>query len=70
MTKSKRSSGRTSAPCRRRRNFSTRCGSGVIGAIAIQTANVSNHMDLSYAPTFSPVWDPVLLAARKAASVF
>ena len=24
------------------------------------------HLDLSYAPPFSPVWDPVLLAARKA----
>ena len=44
MTKSKMSSGRTSAPCRRRRNFSTRWGSGVIGAIAIQAANGSNHI--------------------------
>jgi NADPH-dependent 2,4-dienoyl-CoA reductase/sulfur reductase-like enzyme len=26
-------------------------------------------MDLSYAPPFSPVWDPVLLAAGKTASV-
>jgi NADPH-dependent 2,4-dienoyl-CoA reductase/sulfur reductase-like enzyme len=25
------------------------------------------NMDLSYAPPFSPVWDPVLIAARKAA---
>jgi NADPH-dependent 2,4-dienoyl-CoA reductase/sulfur reductase-like enzyme len=25
------------------------------------------HLDLSYAPPFSPVWDPVLIAARKAA---
>ncbi len=24
------------------------------------------NMDLSYAPPFSPVWDPVLIAARKA----
>ncbi len=24
------------------------------------------HVDLSYAPPFSPVWDPVLIAARKA----
>jgi hypothetical protein len=24
-------------------------------------------LDLSYAPPFSPVWDPVLLATRKAA---
>jgi hypothetical protein len=23
-------------------------------------------MDLAYAPPFSPVWDPVLIAARKA----
>ena len=39
------SSGRTSAPCRRRRNFSTRWGSGVIGATAIQpptAATISN----------------------------
>jgi hypothetical protein len=26
-------------------------------------------MDLSYAPPFSPVWDPVLLAAGKAAAM-
>ena len=25
------------------------------------------NLDLSYAPPFSPVWDPVLIAARKAA---
>jgi hypothetical protein len=24
------------------------------------------NMDLSYAPPFSPVWDPVLIAARTA----
>jgi hypothetical protein len=24
------------------------------------------NMDLSYAPPFAPVWDPVLIAARKA----
>jgi hypothetical protein len=24
-------------------------------------------LDLSYAPPFAPVWDPVLIAARKAA---
>ena len=24
-------------------------------------------LDLGYAPPFSPVWDPVLIAARKAA---
>jgi hypothetical protein len=24
------------------------------------------NIDLSYAPPFSPVWDPVLIAARKA----
>ena len=24
------------------------------------------HLDLSYAPPFGPVWDPVLIAARKA----
>ncbi|HEX2361894.1 MAG TPA: flavoprotein oxidoreductase, partial [Jiangellaceae bacterium] len=26
-------------------------------------------VDLSYAPPFSPVWDPVLIAARKAADM-
>jgi hypothetical protein len=26
-------------------------------------------LDLSYAPPFSPVWDPVLVAARKAADM-
>jgi NADPH-dependent 2,4-dienoyl-CoA reductase/sulfur reductase-like enzyme len=26
------------------------------------------HLDLGYAPPFSPVWDPVLIAARKAAA--
>jgi hypothetical protein len=26
-------------------------------------------MDLSYAPPFAPVWDPVLVAARKAAGI-
>ena len=25
-------------------------------------------LDLSYAPPFSPVWDPVVVAARKAAT--
>jgi hypothetical protein len=25
------------------------------------------NLDLSYAPPFSPVWDPVLIAVRKAA---
>jgi hypothetical protein len=24
------------------------------------------HLDLSYAPPYSPVWDPVLIAARQA----
>jgi NADPH-dependent 2,4-dienoyl-CoA reductase/sulfur reductase-like enzyme len=27
------------------------------------------HLDLSYAPPYSPVWDPVLIAARKAADL-
>ena len=30
------------------------------------TANEVLSLDLSYAPPFSPVWDPVLIAARKA----
>ena len=32
------------------------------------TVQEAGGMDLSYAPPFSPVWDPVLLAAGKAAS--
>ena len=32
------------------------------------TVEAVGSMDLSYAPPFSPVWDPVLLAAGKAAS--
>ncbi|WP_291010717.1 FAD-dependent oxidoreductase [Hydrogenophaga sp.] len=32
------------------------------------TAEAVGGMDLSYAPPFSPVWDPVLLAAGKAAA--
>jgi NADPH-dependent 2,4-dienoyl-CoA reductase/sulfur reductase-like enzyme len=34
------------------------------------TVQEVSGMDLSYAPPFSPVWDPVLLAAGKAASKF
>jgi NADPH-dependent 2,4-dienoyl-CoA reductase/sulfur reductase-like enzyme len=30
------------------------------------TAETLLHLDLSYAPPFAPVWDPVLMAARKA----
>jgi NADPH-dependent 2,4-dienoyl-CoA reductase/sulfur reductase-like enzyme len=33
------------------------------------TVEEMTHLDLSYAPPFSPVWDPVLVAARKAAAV-
>ena len=41
-------------------------------AVAIwnaMTAEDFSSLDLAYAPPFSPVWDPVLIAARKAASV-
>jgi NADPH-dependent 2,4-dienoyl-CoA reductase/sulfur reductase-like enzyme len=31
------------------------------------TVEQMTHLDLGYAPPFSPVWDPVLIAARKAA---
>ncbi len=31
------------------------------------TVDQMTSLDLSYAPPFSPVWDPVLVAARKAA---
>ncbi|HVE62204.1 MAG TPA: flavoprotein oxidoreductase, partial [Mycobacteriales bacterium] len=31
------------------------------------TVDAMLNLDLSYAPPFSPVWDPVLIAARKAA---
>ncbi|MBA3303966.1 MAG: FAD-dependent oxidoreductase [Acidimicrobiia bacterium] len=33
---------------------------------ARMTVEEMTHLDLSYAPPFSPVWDPVLVAARKA----
>jgi NADPH-dependent 2,4-dienoyl-CoA reductase/sulfur reductase-like enzyme len=33
------------------------------------TVEQMTHLDLSYAPPFSPVWDPVLVAARKAAGM-
>jgi NADPH-dependent 2,4-dienoyl-CoA reductase/sulfur reductase-like enzyme len=35
---------------------------------AAMTVEEMTHLDLSYAPPFSPVWDPVLVAARKAAA--
>ena len=38
-------------------------------AIAVwnrMTVEEMTALDLSYAPPFSPVWDPVLIAARKA----
>ncbi len=41
-------------------------------AIAVwheMTAEEMTGMDLGYAPPFSPVWDPVLVAARKASDV-
>lgn len=31
------------------------------------TAEEVSYLDLSYAPPFAPVWDPILIAARKAA---
>jgi hypothetical protein len=31
------------------------------------TVEEIQQLDLGYAPPFSPVWDPVLVAARKAA---
>jgi hypothetical protein len=42
-----------------------------IDALAIalwneMTVHTIQHLDLSYAPPFAPVWDPVLIAARKA----
>lgn len=39
-----------------------------IGAVALtagMTAEQMTGLDLGYAPPFSPVWDPVLIAARK-----
>jgi pyruvate/2-oxoglutarate dehydrogenase complex dihydrolipoamide dehydrogenase (E3) component len=41
-----------------------------IGAVALtaeMTVQRMVELDLGYAPPFSPVWDPVLVAARKAA---
>jgi hypothetical protein len=31
------------------------------------TVEEMTSLDLSYAPPFAPVWDPILIAARKAA---
>ncbi|MGH7966398.1 MAG: FAD-dependent oxidoreductase, partial [Candidatus Binatia bacterium] len=31
------------------------------------TVQEMSNLDLSYAPPYSPVWDPVLIAVRKAA---
>jgi pyruvate/2-oxoglutarate dehydrogenase complex dihydrolipoamide dehydrogenase (E3) component len=42
-----------------------------IAAVALtagMTAEQMTTLDLGYAPPFSPVWDPVLVAARKAAA--
>jgi len=33
------------------------------------TVEQMTHLDLSYAPPFSPVWDPVLVAARRSAKL-
>jgi NADPH-dependent 2,4-dienoyl-CoA reductase/sulfur reductase-like enzyme len=41
-----------------------------VGAVALTAGMTVDEMlslDLGYAPPFSPVWDPVLVAARKAA---
>jgi hypothetical protein len=32
------------------------------------TAEELTALDLAYAPPFSPVWDPILVAAREAAA--
>nr|WP_228831777.1 hypothetical protein [Nocardia elegans] len=42
---------------------------GVAAAVALtarMTVEQMTALDLGYAPPFSPVWDPVLVAARKA----
>jgi NADPH-dependent 2,4-dienoyl-CoA reductase/sulfur reductase-like enzyme len=42
-----------------------------IGAVALtagMTVDAMTALDLGYAPPFSPVWDPVLVAARKASA--
>src|SRR5205085_5529827 len=36
---------------------------------AEMTVDEIAQLDLGYAPPFSPVWDPVLIAARKAANL-
>jgi len=33
------------------------------------TAEEFAQLDLGYAPPFAPVWDPVLIAARRVAAV-
>jgi len=42
-----------------------------VAAVALtagMTVEAMTALDLGYAPPFSPVWDPVLVAARKAVS--
>jgi flavin-dependent dehydrogenase len=39
-----------------------------MGVHAGFTVSQMVYMDLSYAPPYSPVWDPILIAARRAAA--
>lgn len=42
-----------------------------VAAVALtarMTVDELTALDLGYAPPFSPVWDPILVAARKAVS--
>ena len=59
-------SGRRSSAWRGRPNGST---SLAVALWTELTVGSLLRLDLSYAPPFSPVWDPVLIAARKAADL-
>ncbi|KRV48049.1 flavoprotein oxidoreductase [Wenjunlia vitaminophila] len=49
-----------------RENAGKRVDIGAVALTAGMTVEQMTGLDLGYAPPFSPVWDPVLLAARRA----
>jgi len=46
-----------------------RVDSAAVALTAGMTVEQVASLDLGYAPPFSPVWDPVQVAARKAAAI-
>ncbi|MGI5348229.1 FAD-dependent oxidoreductase [Streptomyces sp. CA-250714] len=51
-----------------RENAGKRVDIAAVALHAAMTVEQMTALDLGYAPPFSPVWDPVLIAARKAAA--